>query len=99
MFSFLRKKKDIFKAVTDIGLVRDRNEDSSITITHPRNSNIKLLAVADGLGGHSKGDFASRFVILSLAKWFLNEDINAFKTSVSASVKLYDYIISINNYI
>lgn len=99
MFSFFKKKEDIFKSMTDIGLVRDRNEDSSITISHPRNDNIKMLAVADGLGGHSKGDFASRFVILSLAKWFLNEDINTFKTSAIVSVKLYDYIIEINNYL
>jgi serine/threonine protein phosphatase PrpC len=53
-------------AATDIGLVRERNEDSYL-VDEP------LFAVADGMGGHRGGDVASRLAIETLASASSNE--------------------------
>lgn len=47
---------------TDIGKVRKVNEDSLIACDNQR-----LWAVADGMGGHENGDYASTYVTNSLA--------------------------------
>ena len=51
---------------TDIGLIRDNNEDASTAIYHPKSKNLKLLIVADGMGGKEHGEFASNFVVEKL---------------------------------
>lgn len=48
-----------FAEVTDIGRKRARNEDR--TLTNPR-----IMAVADGMGGHTLGDQAAEFVVDAL---------------------------------
>ncbi len=54
--------------LTDTGKVRDHNEDSVIIIKN--NENSYLMAVADGMGGHSCGEVASSLVIKHLAHKF-----------------------------
>ncbi len=95
MFKFF-KKKEIFESKTDKGLYKDNNEDSKTTLIHPMSSDIKLLAVADGVGGSAKGEYASNFVIQELEKWFLNEDIKTFNSSMLLSKKLHNIIQNIN---
>ena len=54
--------------LTDTGKVRDHNEDSVIIIRNHENN--YLMAVADGMGGHSCGEVASSIVISYLAHQF-----------------------------
>ena len=54
--------------LTDVGKVRDHNEDSVIIL---KNHNDEyLMAVADGMGGHRAGEVASSIAITYLSKQF-----------------------------
>lgn len=55
-----------FGAHTDIGRVRQVNEDSKL-------AKPPLFAVADGMGGHNAGDVASNIAVEALAKKVLKE--------------------------
>ena len=67
--------------LTDTGMVRSHNEDSLIIIKN--NEGNYLMAVADGMGGHSCGEVASSIAIRYLGKRF-NESF--FKMSKVAAV-------------
>jgi protein phosphatase len=54
--------------LTDVGKVRDHNEDSVIILKN--HCNEYLLAVADGMGGHRAGEVASSIAITYLSKHF-----------------------------
>lgn len=56
----------MLQALSDRGLLRERNEDAAAALTLPDGS--RLLAVADGLGGHPGGEIASRTAIGALAE-------------------------------
>lgn len=63
--------------LTDTGRVREHNEDSVI-ITRNQDSDY-LLAVADGMGGHSAGEVASSIAISYLGKHFQESFIDLSK--------------------
>ena len=54
--------------LTDPGMVRDHNEDSVIIVKNDEGS--FLMAIADGMGGHSAGEVASSIAISYLGKHF-----------------------------
>jgi protein phosphatase len=47
-------------SVADPGMVRDINEDYVFVADEPIGSLPNLFVVADGMGGHQAGDFASK---------------------------------------
>ena len=81
--------------LTDSGKVRDHNEDSVIILRN--NENSYLLAVADGMGGHSCGEVASSLVIKYLANHFQEHFYNMDKESAISFIN--DSIVEVNNMI
>lgn len=56
-----RRSVSFFGSRTEIGLVREHNEDSLIVVP-------PLFAVADGMGGHEAGEVASEIVVNTLSE-------------------------------
>lgn len=81
---------------TDIGMVREVNEDRYLYVNEEEYT---LLAVADGMGGHNAGDVASSMLIDEILKYnlkcdFLNDtEINIRKCIEMANEKIYRYAI------
>ena len=57
-------------ALTDTGQKRSMNQDSVYACTKSIGSLENLFIVADGMGGHQAGDFASNFVVENLVRFF-----------------------------
>ncbi len=55
--------------ITDIGRKRQRNEDSYLV-----NDKLKLYVVADGMGGHAGGEFASKIAVSTVEEILKGED-------------------------
>jgi len=55
--------------ITDIGRKRQRNEDSYLV-----NDKIGLYIVADGMGGHAGGEFASKIAVSTVEEIIRGED-------------------------
>ena len=52
-----------YYAMTDVGRRREMNQDYVYAMGHPIGPFPNLLVVADGMGGHKAGDFASKFTV------------------------------------
>lgn len=52
-------------AISDVGKKRQKNEDSYLI-----NDSLKLFIVADGMGGHAGGEYASRIAITTIEEAF-----------------------------
>lgn len=78
--------------MTDPGRVRSHNEDSVTILKNA--SNEFLLVVADGMGGHRKGEVASSIVVSYLGKRF--NDTPSIGTKLDAVNWLNDNVSEIN---
>lgn len=71
--------KVTIKAATDIGKVRDHNEDSFLTLggkSSPPGVDA-LLVVADGMGGHAAGEVASQMTVDGIKRLLVSEDLES----------------------
>lgn len=81
--------------LTDAGKVRDHNEDSVVIVKNEEGS--YLLAIADGMGGHSAGEVASSIAIGYVSKHF-KETFNSM-SKVDAVNWIRDTVDEINKLI
>ena len=81
--------------LTDAGKVRDHNEDSVIILENSTGD--ILMAIADGMGGHSAGEVASSIAIGYLGKHFKETFIHL--TKVNAVNWIRDAVEEINTLI
>lgn len=87
---------EILDNETNIGLIRNNNEDAVKTINHPKNKNIKLLLIADGMGGKQHGEVASNFVADEIEKYFINKDFKTFNNMKRTESLIKRLIIRLN---
>lgn len=81
--------------LTDAGRVRSHNEDSVTILKNVNNEH--LMIVADGMGGHRKGEVASSMALAHLGKRFAS--ISSIGTKLDAVNWLNDNINEINRQI
>ena len=58
----------IYSGICDIGLKREKNQDSIYTYSG-KNNDISLFVVADGMGGYASGELASQTITNGLSQW------------------------------
>lgn len=78
--------------LTDVGKVRDHNEDSVIILKN--HCDEYLMAVADGMGGHRAGEVASSIAITYLSKHFNETFYNLSKEDAISWIN--DSVANIN---
>ena len=74
---------------TDKGLVRELNQDYIFASSEPVGPLPNLFLVADGMGGHNAGDFASRFLVQHLIEYMKEQpagipEIQALQKGIQA---------------
>ena len=96
-------------AASKVGCVRSQNEDMVLLGSHfvrndafstrvdLTNSDRYIMAVADGMGGHNRGDVASSDALHNLEFYF--HDLPTGLSPESIKDKLEDWLVSINNII
>lgn len=80
-----RKIKWESAADTNVGMVRSVNEDA--ILSRPE---VKLWAVADGMGGHEVGDVASRMIQIALERVYCHGSLDQIVDSIE------DTLIAVN---
>ena len=64
-------------SITDIGMVRKVNQDYVFCYDKPIGQLGNLFLVADGMGGHNAGDYASRYCVETVAESVKNGNIRS----------------------
>lgn len=68
-----------FSTITNIGKIRNENEDSFSNISL---GDLDFFIVADGMGGHSKGELASKLAAKLFIKYIKEADIASYNSYI-----------------
>ena len=86
---------------TDVGITKKTNQDSlALKVVDTKNGEVAFAVVCDGMGGLSKGELASKEVIMAFSDWFDNtliDDIETGRFSEAELVKQWNEIIQTQN--
>lgn len=87
----IREKNIVASIVTDVGCVREANEDSGRHI-NPNDSFLKsnrgaLTVVADGMGGHASGEVASQMAIELISEFYYSDGESSAATALSNAIQ------------
>ena len=82
-------------SITDVGMVRQVNQDYVFTTDKPLGILRNLFVVADGMGGHQAGDYASKYTVEVLQRELKNSEgedvekvlVGAIKTANKEIIK------------
>lgn len=81
-------------SITDVGKVRKMNQDYVFATDEPQGTLPNLLVVADGMGGHKAGDYASKYTVEVMKRELAqSEEKDVEKALVSAIEKANREII------
>lgn len=81
-------------SITDVGMVRQVNQDYVYTTDNPIGTLPNLFVVADGMGGHKAGDYASKYTVEVMKRELAqSEEKDVEKALVSAIEKANREII------
>lgn len=84
-----------FEVLTDIGRKRTVNEDSAAVYTLP--NGIMLAVIADGMGGHLGGDYASSTAVRLIGEQFMQLDSSKFEAEGKWAQWLQEAVIYVND--
>ncbi len=86
---------------TDVGTRKETNQDSfALKVVKTIDGNVAFAIVCDGMGGLSKGEVASKEVIMAFCDWFDNTLVDSIQNgefSEDTLVKQWDDIIQTQN--
>lgn len=74
-------------AQTDVGRTRIHNEDYIYSSSDPVGILSNLFIVADGMGGHKAGDYASRFVVEQLTNYIKQAEAPSVIPMLEAGIR------------
>ena len=76
---------------TDVGRAREVNQDYVLVCDQPIGKLPNLLIVADGMGGHNAGDFASKYVAEAVREEISKSTENGPKATMKKAIESANY--------
>ena len=74
-------------SITDVGMVRQVNQDYVYTTDNPLGPLPNLFVVADGMGGHQAGDYASKYTVEVLKRELEQSDEEDVEKALVSAIK------------
>lgn len=74
-------------SMTDVGMVRQVNQDYVYTTDNPLGPLPNLFVVADGMGGHQAGDYASKYTVEVLKRELKKSKEQDIEKALIAAIK------------